>query len=133
MGRKPWALWLMELAEHVATRATCPRASVGCVLVQDNRVIATGYNGAAPRRSHCTDVGCDMHEGHCIRAIHAEINAIGQAAQYGISTEGAVAYVTHTPCVHCQQALIAAGIRQVVMRKEYHDNGLMPPLFGGYL
>jgi len=96
VGRPTWNQYFAELATLTAARSTCPRASVGCVLVKDNRVVSTGYNGSAPGMPHCTDVGCFTEHNHCIRTIHAEVNAIAQAARTGVTTEGATAYVTHT-------------------------------------
>src|SRR5210317_1196415 len=103
----------MSVARLAAARSTCKRASVGCVIVASNQILATGYNGSASGRSHCTDEGCYMDGDHCIRTIHAEVNAIGQAAKKGVSINGASAYVTHTPCMACCKALAAAGIRHI--------------------
>ena len=120
-NRQPWEVFFLDIAEKVSERATCPRASVGCVLVLDNNILATGYNGAPAGEPHCTDVGCFIHNDHCLRATHAEINAIGQAAMRGIPVKGATAYVTHEPCVHCQHALMAAGVMHITMRQGYGD------------
>lgn len=118
--RPSWDAYFMMMAKDVvATRATCPRRQVGCVLVRDKRIITTGYNGSPSGMPHCTDVGCRMHEGHCVRAIHAEQNAIAQAALHGVSTQGATCYVTAAPCVNCANLLVAAGIVRVVYLEEY--------------
>lgn len=117
--RPDWDTYFIEMAQHVATRATCPRAQVGCVFAKENRVIALGYNGSPSGLDHCTDVGCMMVENHCVRSLHAEQNAIIQAALHGISTKGATCYVTHFPCVLCAKMLINAGIWRVVYLHDY--------------
>lgn len=118
--RPSWDEYFMMMARDVvAKRATCTRRQVGAVLVRDKRIITTGYNGSPPGMPHCTDVGCRMHEGHCIRTIHAEQNAIVQAALHGVSTQGATCYVTATPCVTCAKLLVAAGIVRVVYGEKY--------------
>lgn len=107
----------------MATRATCPRKSVGCVIVSsDNRILCTGYNGAPPKLPHCTDVGCDMLDSHCVRANHAETNALAQAARHGISIEGAEVYLTTFPCWNCFRQLISAGVTKVVFADGYRIN-----------
>jgi dCMP deaminase len=121
--RKPWKNYFAEMAEHAKDRATCSRLKVGCILVKDNRVISTGYNGSIRDHEHCTDVGCLVVEENgkqgCKRTIHAEHNAILQCARYGVPTEGATAYVTHYPCPSCMKALNQAGVIRVVYGKYY--------------
>lgn len=120
--RPSWDEYFMMMAHDVvAKRATCPRRAVGVVLVRDKRIITTGYNGSPPGMPHCTEVGCRLHNGHCIRTIHAEQNAVAQAALHGVSTEGATCYVTAAPCVNCAKLLVAAGIKRVVYGEEYSD------------
>lgn len=114
MGRPSKGSYFMRIATEVATRATCNRANVGCVLVRNNRIISTGYNGSAPGLPHCDDVGHDLDAGHCARVIHAEENAIIQAALFGVSTDGAICYCTHHPCYRCAARLFSAGIREIV-------------------
>lgn len=92
MTRPDWDLYFIRIAMEVASRSTCPRAAVGAVIVRDNRILATGYNGAIADEPHCTDVGCIMEGDHCQRAVHAETNAITQAARHGVSLEGATLY-----------------------------------------
>ncbi|BCW96954.1 MAG: dCMP deaminase [Fimbriimonadales bacterium] len=111
----------MQIAHMVATRATCPRRSVGAVIVLERRILATGYNGAPSGLAHCTEVGCHIVAGHCIRALHAEQNAILQAALNGVSTRGATIYVTCQPCNHCAKMIINAGIQRVVFEGDYPD------------
>lgn len=112
----------MELAKLAAVRSTCPRASVGCVLVLDRQVIATGYNGSAPGMPHCDDAGCEMVANHCVRTIHAEVNAVGQAARRGVSVSGSTAYVNYTPCIQCQKVLVSAGVSNVIVAQKYGDD-----------
>ena len=121
MSRPDWDQYFLKLAMLASERATCPRMHCGCVLVKDKHVIATGYNGSIPGDVHCEDVGCLIVDNHCIRTNHAEINALTQAARRGNSVEGATAYVTNMPCTTCSKALIAAGIKRVVIFSDYHD------------
>lgn len=122
MARPSWDEYFMELAQVVAKRSTCNRRSVGAVLVRDKRILTTGYNGSPPGQPHCIDEGCLMHEGHCVRAIHAEQNAIIQGALHGIDLRGSTCYVTSAPCVHCSKMLIAAGVRRIVYMDEYTES-----------
>ena len=122
MTKRPgWDEYFLKLAMLASERATCPRMHCGCVLVKDKNVIATGYNGSIPGDEHCEDVGCMIVDNHCIRTNHAEINALAQAAKRGNSVEGATAYVTNMPCSACAKAIIAAGIKRVVIFSDYHD------------
>ena len=121
--RPPKDYCLMETAVVWSRRSTCPRGSVGAVLAMGTRIISIGYGGPPPGEPHCTEVGClieDPKEG-CIRTIHAEINAIGFAARYGISTEGSTMYVTLSPCFRCSQAILAAGVKKLVYMMPYRD------------
>jgi dCMP deaminase len=102
-------------------RATCPRMHCGCVLVKSKNVIATGYNGSIPGDDHCEDVGCLVVDNHCMRTNHAEMNALMQAAKQGNAVNGSTAYVTNMPCTTCAKALIAAGIKRVVVFSDFHD------------
>jgi dCMP deaminase len=119
--RPSWDNYFLKLAMLVSERATCPRMHCGCVLVRDKHILATGYNGSIPGDVHCEDAGCYVVDNHCIRTIHAEMNAILQCSVHGISTAGAVAYVTNMPCTNCAKALIAAKIKEVVIFSDYHD------------
>jgi dCMP deaminase len=93
----------------------------GCVLVRDKQILSTGYNGSIPGGEHCEDVGCYVVDNHCIRTIHAEMNAILQCSSHGISTAGATAYITNMPCTNCSKALIAAGIKEIIIFSDFHD------------
>lgn len=122
-NRPSWDEYFVGIAQHVATRSTCPRASVGCVLVRDKRLLTTGYNGACSHLASCQEIGCLIVDGHCLRSVHAEANAIIQAALHGVTTAGATAYVTHHPCIHCEKMLINAGVARVVYLNEYQNGG----------
>ena len=114
--RPSWDRYFMEMAILVSTRSTCSSRQVGAVLVKDRHVIATGYNGSPPGMAHCSDpdVGCLIQDGRCVRTIHAEQNAILQAAIHGSNTRGATIYTTHRPCDVCSRLLAGAGIVRVV-------------------
>jgi len=111
----------MQIAHTVSTRATCPRAAVGCALVRDHRILTTGYNGAPRGVAHCTEVGCTLLNEHCLRATHAEANAVVQGALHGVSLQHATAYCTHQPCVNCSKLLISAGVTKIVYAEAYPD------------
>lgn len=111
----------MDIARTVATRATCPRACVGAVIVREHRILTTGYNGSPRGVAHCTEVGCTLVNDHCLRATHAEANAIVQAALHGINISGSTAYCTHQPCINCSKLLISAGVRKIVYQSAYPD------------
>lgn len=120
-SRPDWDVYFLRMARLVATRATCPRRRVGAVLVRDRRVIATGYNGSVTGDVHCDDVGCLMENGHCIRAVHAELNALLQCAASNQTSAGATLYCTDFPCIHCAKALVQAGVARVVYVSDYPD------------
>jgi len=109
----------MKIAYAVSERSTCDRAFVGCVLVLEKRILTTGFNGSPSGQPHCDEAGHLMVEDHCVRTIHAETNAIIQAALHGVSTKGATCYVTHFPCINCTKALINAGITRLVYSTSY--------------
>ena len=121
--------YFMSIAEAVATRSTCLRHHVGAVIVSDGYIVTTGYNGAPRGLPHCLDVGCirdhwSIPSGtrtEVCAGIHAEQNAIIQAALHGVSTKDSTIYVTHQPCIICAKMLINAGIRRVVYGEEYQD------------
>ncbi|MGE5554133.1 MAG: deoxycytidylate deaminase [Betaproteobacteria bacterium] len=127
--RPPWDDYFMEIAALVAKRSTCLRRQVGAVVVKEKHILATGYNGAPAGLRHCEEVGClrerlgvpsgERHE--LCRAIHAEQNAIVQAALHGTALKGGTLYVTHQPCVLCAKLLINAGIVRIVFAGEYPD------------
>ncbi len=127
-ARPSWDAYFMQIAHLVKTRATCPRRQVGAVIVRDRRILATGYNGAPAGLPHCPSGGPDhdwpdgcMRAGHCIRALHAEQNALLQAARIGIACEGSTIYVTCQPCSACAKMVINAGIQRVIYEGDYPD------------
>jgi dCMP deaminase len=109
----------MKIAFSVSERSTCDRAFVGCVLVRDKRILTTGFNGSPAGQPHCDEIGHLLVDGHCVRTIHAETNAIIQAALHGVSTKGCTCYVTHFPCINCTKALINAGVTRLVYSVAY--------------
>ena len=120
----------MKITEMVASRSTCDRAMVGCVLVnRDHRIVSTGYNGSVSGNPHCDDVGHTMRDGHCIATIHAEMNAILYCAKEGIPTKGTICYVTHFPCLNCTKALIQAGICEIIYKDDYRVDEYAVELF----
>lgn len=119
--RPNWDEYFLKLAMLVSERATCPRMHCGCVLVRDKRILSTGYNGSIPGDEHCEDAGCIIEDNHCVRTIHAEMNAIIQCSIHGVSTQGATAYITNMPCTNCAKALIGAGIKEIVIFSDYHN------------
>lgn len=159
MSRPSWDAYFMDLAEMVSSRSTCNRKHVGAVIVQDRRMIASGYNGSIPGGPHCDDVGHDMmgqhcvhcgvirekategctsvkapynpqsgvvdHEwegGNCVRTVHAEVNAIVQAAHLGVSTKGATLYTNTYPCWPCMKVILTAGIARVIYDSDYRPD-----------
>jgi dCMP deaminase len=120
--RPDWDSYFMKIAYAVSERSTCDRAFVGCVLVLEKRILTTGFNGSPTGQPHCDEEGHLMVDGHCIRTIHAETNAIIQAALHGVSTKGATCYVTHLPCINCTKALINAGIVRLVYSIAYRTD-----------
>lgn len=121
MSRASWDEYFMRIAKQVATRSTCDRKNVGAVLVRDRFILATGYNGSIPTLPHCDDVGHMMDDGHCVRTVHAEANAVCQAARNGVRIEGATLYVTASPCFNCFKLIANAGIRTIVYGEFYRD------------
>lgn len=120
--RIPWNQYFMLQAVLLSLRSTCERLSVGAILVRDKRVIAGGYNGAVSGDDHCIDVGCYVVDGHCLRTIHAEMNAVLQCSKSGIPTDGAEIYVTDFPCLQCTKSLLQAGIKKIYYMRNYHND-----------
>ncbi|MCZ7582919.1 MAG: dCMP deaminase family protein [Deltaproteobacteria bacterium] len=109
----------MDIAHAASTRATCDRLKVGAVIVKDHRILTTGYNGSLPGTAHCDDVGHLVKDGHCVRTVHAEQNAVLQAARFGISLEGATCYCTYKPCLACLKTLLGAGVNRIIYGEIY--------------
>jgi len=125
MQRVSWDRYFMNLAVQVATRSTCPRKNVGAVIVRDKTILSTGYNGSIRGASHCTESGCLMENNHCIRTVHAEANALVQAARHGVRLEGAEVYVTASPCFNCFKLIVNAGIQTVHYGEFYRDDRVL--------
>ena len=127
--RPSWDEYFMAIVKEVATRSTCRRRQIGAVIVKDKRILATGYNGAPSGLAHCLEVGClrdargigsgERHE--ICRGLHAEQNAIIQAALHGVSIKGAAIYATHQPCTLCAKMIINSGIRHILYLSPYPD------------
>ena len=121
--RLGWHSYFMRIAHEVATRSTCDRKAVGCVLVRDRRIISSGYNGSVPGADHCDEVGHDLVASgtgqNCVRTVHSEINAVAQAARHGVALDGASAYVNTFPCWPCFKVLVSAGITHIYFDDEY--------------
>ncbi len=115
--RIPWDQYFM-----LSLRSTCTRLSVGAILVRDQRMIAGGYNGSVSGDKHCIDDGCYMVDGHCLRTIHAEMNAVLQCAKFGIPTDGAELYVTDFPCLQCTKMLLQAGVKKIHYLRNYNND-----------
>lgn len=129
--RPTWDEYFMEVCRAIAKRATCDRGRSGCVIARDNQLLVTGYVGAPRGLPHCDDVGHQFkkvqHEDgsisqHCVRTVHAEQNAVCQAAKRGISIDGATLYCKMTPCRTCAMLIINCGIKRVIAEKRYHDS-----------
>ena len=121
MTRPSLDQYFMEIAKLTSSRGTCDRRLVGALVVRDRHIIATGYNGSVYGDVHCDEVGHLMENGHCIRTVHAEQNALIQCAKYGESTDGTSIYVTDFPCLICTKLIIQAGIKEIVYGREYGD------------
>ncbi len=125
MTRPSWDFYFARLAEHVSTRATCNRKNVGAVIVRDHNILATGYNGSIKGQEHCTDVDCMMENGHCVRTVHAEANAIAQAAKNGVNINNSTIYTTASPCWNCFKLLANAGIKRICYLEFYQDDRIL--------
>ena len=112
----------MNIAQVVSSRSTCPRKYVGAVIVRNRTILSTGYNGSIRGMPHCSDVGHMMEGGHCVATIHAEVNAILQAARNGVNIDEAALYVTASPCWNCFKSSANAGIRRIVYGEFYRDD-----------
>jgi dCMP deaminase len=137
-NRPSWDDYFMEVCKAIAKRATCDRGRSGCVIAKNRQLLVTGYVGSPAGLSHCDEVGHQMkkvlHEDekitqHCVRTVHAEQNAICQAAKQGISIEGATLYCKMTPCRVCAMLLINCGIKRVVCEKKYHAGAESEEMF----
>lgn len=138
MKRVSWDDYFVEIMHTVAKRATCDRGRSGCVIVRDRQIVCSGYVGSPPGLPHCDDAGHLMREvineeggvsQHCVRTIHAEQNAICQAAKHGVSLKGATLYCKMEPCRVCSMMIISVGIERVVALRQYHAAGESREMF----
>ena len=121
-ARATWDEYFMAIALQVATRATCDRKHVGAVIVRDRTILSTGYNGSIRGLGHCDEEGHMMEDGHCVRTVHAEANAIVQAARNGVGIEGASIYVTASPCWNCFKLIANSGLARICFGEFYRDD-----------
>ncbi len=119
--RVEWNEYFMKIADQVATRSTCERKHVGAVIVRDKTILSTGYNGSLRGAPHCDEVGHDLENDHCVRTVHAEANAVAQAAKHGVRIDESDIYVTASPCLTCFKLAANAGIRTVYYQQFYRD------------
>jgi dCMP deaminase len=119
--RVGWNEYFMKIADQVATRSTCDRKHIGAVIVRDKTILSTGYNGSLRGAPHCDDAGHDMENGHCVRTVHAEANAVAQAAKNGVALADAEIYVTASPCLTCFKLISNSGICTVYYKEFYRD------------
>ncbi|HLC49844.1 MAG TPA: cytidine/deoxycytidylate deaminase family protein [Candidatus Nanoarchaeia archaeon] len=122
MTRATWEQYFMNIAKEVATRSTCDRKHVGALIVRDKTILSTGYNGSIRGMPHCDDAGHMMEDGHCVATIHAETNAILQAAKNGVMINGGEVYITASPCWPCFKMIANAGIKKIYYGEFYRDN-----------
>jgi dCMP deaminase len=120
-SRVTWNEYFMKIAEQVATRSTCDRKHIGAVIVKDKTILSSGYNGSLRGAPHCDDVGHDMENGHCVRTVHAESNAVAQAAKNGVRIDEAEMYVTASPCLTCFKLIANCGIQTIYYKEFYRD------------
>ena len=124
MTRLSWDDYFMETAELASVRSPCERLQVGCVIVKDNRLISMGYNGFLAGTEHRSIV----RDGHEQATIHAEMNAVTDAAKRGVSIDGSVAYITHYPCINCYKALASSGVQKIYYRNDYRNDPVINEL-----
>jgi dCMP deaminase len=119
--RSSWDQYFMDIARQIATRATCDRKHVGALLVRDKTILSTGYNGSIRGLPHCDEAGHMMENGHCVATVHAEANAIIQAAKNGVRIDGATMYTTASPCWPCFKLIANSGCVRIVFGEFYRD------------
>ena len=124
-NRVSWAEYFMNIAQEVSTRSTCSRKAVGAVIAREKTILSTGYNGSIKSADHCDDTGHEMENDHCVRTIHAEANAIVQAARHGIRIENSEIYVTASPCYDCFKMIANSGINKIYFGEFYRDERII--------
>jgi len=120
--RVKWKEYFMQIALQVSTRSTCDRKHVGAVIVRDRTILSTGYNGSIRGLAHCNDEGHMMENSHCVRTVHAEANAIAQAAKHGVNVNNSKIYITASPCWTCFKLLANSGIIEIIFGEFYQDD-----------
>ena len=120
-NRTNWEEYFMNIAKEVATRSTCDRKHVGAVIVRNKTILATGYNGSIGGLDHCDEAGHEMVNGHCVRTIHAEANAIVQSARNGVNIDKGEIFVTASPCYDCFKLIANSGIKKIFFGEFYRD------------
>ena len=123
--RVSWEKYFMNIAKEVATRSTCDRKHVGAVIVREKTILSTGYNGSIKGLDHCDDTGHEMKNTHCVRTIHAEANAIVQAARHGIRIDDSEIFVTASPCYDCFKMIANSGINKIYFGEFYRDERII--------
>jgi dCMP deaminase len=121
VNRVSWEEYFMNIAQEVATRSTCNRKHIGAVIIRDKTILSTGYNGSIRGLPHCDEVGHEMENDHCVRTIHAEANAIVQAAKNGVAIDGGEIFITASPCYNCFKMIANSGIRKIFFGEFYRD------------
>ena len=119
MSRENWNEYFIKIAEQVSSRATCDRKHVGCIIVKDKNILASGYNGSIAGLEHCDDIGHDMENNSCVRTVHSEQNAIAQAAKNGVAINNATMYVNTFPCWNCFKLIANVGIKEIYYKDSY--------------
>ncbi len=136
--RPSWDEYFIKIAEIASARGTCDRGRTACVITREKRILTTGYVGSPIGIDHCDDVGHEMHtvrqedgteSRHCIRTSHAELNAIANAARFGVALEGGTLYCLMAPCYTCAKAIINSGIKRVVSKNDYHGSARSKEIF----
>lgn len=120
--RSDWDKYFIEIAKVVSTRSTCNRKNVGAVIVRDKNILSTGYNGSIKHLDHCDDDNHLIENNHCIRTIHAEANAIVQAAKHGVKIDNSTIYITASPCFNCFKLIANSGINKIIYNEFYKDD-----------
>jgi len=120
--RVKWNEYFMQIALQVSTRSTCDRKHVGAVIVRDRTILSTGYNGSIRGLAHCNEEGHMMENGHCVRTVHAEANAIAQASKHGVNVNNSSIYITASPCWTCFKLLANSGINEIIFGEFYQDD-----------
>ncbi len=117
--RPSWEQYFLSIAQIISRRSTCDRRRVGAVVVKNKAILSTGYNGSSRGLPHCDDVGHEIVDGHCVRTIHAEANALVHAARHGVAVDGATMFLTNSPCYDCFKMIVNAGIEEVIYSDFY--------------